>query len=632
MLLPRYLRVSPVPSSSSSSSAAAAVSALQQKLGEDHAGLVQAVVWMRAATFVCVPGYVAINELEPMALGLFPLDIASACSANALGFAAAAAAAAASSSSSSSRPATALDLCCCPGGKFQCILDGIGTDALVVGVDVSQPRLDVCKSLLDKKARFLCEQHGSEDNDRAPSPWRARHVLFRCDGTQFGTTSLGALVFDSSVQHEEITALFRQHRDLVQRRTTASSSHRRRRGSSGKGPGCGEDEELTVGDGNGGDDGDDDDSWWGPGAVDQDASSVGGVSMGSSFASGLNSTAATFPVAHSSGNGCAVIGTLRKRKNKSARQREEKRLKRIEHETLGALLASFDPRPPRDREQVAPASGAASGPDLRHYFDYVLVDAECSHDGSYRHMRYVAPQSPAPAAPAAATTTIVGEGQQPAVGAPERLQKPGAAASYLGPDRSSAAIVQLQRRLLANGFRLLRPSTVSDVGSGSALVYSTCSLEEDQNEGVVRWFLEENSDAELVPLSAEDIFGAAAGPAEGATVGSCALSDREGADLERALQLLRCPVRGDDLVCVPTPSAFTPAADEEHLPVTTQHLRHYSRLLCRHIANLTRPPYVSPASAHAPSASLLPGTVRLSKEHGTSGLFIAKFRKKCDLI
>ena len=607
-LLPRYMRVL----ETSARSVSAVVTALRQKLSnEAHAGLVQTVLWMRSCSFLCVPGYVAINELEPMALGLFPLDIASACSANALGLLL---------SDACKRPATVLDLCCCPGGKLQCILDGVGSDALVVGVDVSQPRLDVCKSLLDKKARFLCEQRGPENDGL---PWRARHVLFRCDGTQFGATSLGALVFDSSVQHEELTALFRQHENFVQRRTSAS----------------GRVQGLTVGD-ESCDGIDDGASRRGHSTASErgpanDTASAGGVSLGSAGLESAATAATVGGIGSSGGGGGGGSGGgagMRKRKNKSARQREEKRLKRIEHDALGTLLATFDRRPACDGDGngdgngdgdgdgdggVAPSHGGGSSPDLRHYFDYVLVDAECSHDGSYRHMRYVTPQP--------------GD-QQHAVDAVERLQKPGAAASFHGPDRSSAAIVQLQRQLLANGFRLLRPSAADDDGA-SALVYSTCSLEEEQNEGVVRWFLGEHSDAELVPLSADDLFGptstaaAADGPAAGAE-DMCAFSDIEGADLERAWQLLRSPLSGDALVPVPAPAAFTPSADDRHLPTTTQHLRHYSRLLCRHIANLTRPPGVSPDSASTSPPSSLAGTVRLSKEQGTSGLFIAKFRKK----
>jgi NOL1/NOP2/sun family putative RNA methylase len=48
-----------------------------------------------------------------------------------------------------------------------------------------------------------------------------------------------------------------------------------------------------------------------------------------------------------------------------------------------------------------------------------------------------------------------------------------------------------QRRLLQLGFDLLRP--------GGTLVYSTCTLEPEENEGVVSWLLEKNPEGRLEP-------------------------------------------------------------------------------------------------------------------------------------
>ena len=54
-------------------------------------------------------------------------------------------------------------------------------------------------------------------------------------------------------------------------------------------------------------------------------------------------------------------------------------------------------------------------------------------------------------------------------------------------------LVDLQRRLIESGYRLLK--------RGGTLVYSTCSLMERQNEHVVRWLLDKNKDAFIIPLS-----------------------------------------------------------------------------------------------------------------------------------
>ena len=58
----------------------------------------------------------------------------------------------------------------------------------------------------------------------------------------------------------------------------------------------------------------------------------------------------------------------RRQMNKSAKGREKKRLREIEAQI----------------RRSPPESGLLSA-----NFDFVLVDAECTHDGSYRHMRYV---------------------------------------------------------------------------------------------------------------------------------------------------------------------------------------------------------------------------------------------------
>jgi len=49
-----------------------------------------------------------------------------------------------------------------------------------------------------------------------------------------------------------------------------------------------------------------------------------------------------------------------------------------------------------------------------------------------------------------------------------------------------------QRRLLQLGFDLLKP--------GGTLVYSTCTLEPEEDEGVVTWLLEKNPEARLEPI------------------------------------------------------------------------------------------------------------------------------------
>ncbi|KAM3757621.1 hypothetical protein ACB098_02G203100 [Castanea mollissima] len=97
-------------------------------------------------------------------------------------------------------------------------------------------------------------------------------------------------------------------------------------------------------------------------------------------------------------------------------------------------------------------------------YDKVLVDAECTHDGSIKHIQKFEHWG---------WTT---------------LQR-----RVLDAERTDS-LTTLQLKLLSNGFRLLKV--------GGSLVYSTCSLTVAQNEDVVQKFLKENASAELQEINA----------------------------------------------------------------------------------------------------------------------------------
>ncbi|KAM3394485.1 putative protein isoform X2 [Capsicum galapagoense] len=99
-------------------------------------------------------------------------------------------------------------------------------------------------------------------------------------------------------------------------------------------------------------------------------------------------------------------------------------------------------------------------------YDKVLVDAECTHDGSIKHVQKFEQWG---------WTTF------------QRR--------VLDAERTDDLTV-LQLQLLTNGFKLLRV--------GGALVYSTCSLTFAQNEDVVEQFLSENTSAELLEITAAE--------------------------------------------------------------------------------------------------------------------------------
>ncbi|KAJ8764264.1 hypothetical protein K2173_006004 [Erythroxylum novogranatense] len=106
---------------------------------------------------------------------------------------------------------------------------------------------------------------------------------------------------------------------------------------------------------------------------------------------------------------------------------------------------------------------SGSGVSTRGY-DKVLVDAECTHDGSIRHVQKF-----------------------------ERWGWETLHQRVLNVERSDT-LTTLQLKLLQNGFRLLKV--------GGLLVYSTCSLTVTQNEDVVEWFLKQNASAELLEITA----------------------------------------------------------------------------------------------------------------------------------
>ena len=84
-------------------------------------------------------------------------------------------------------------------------------------------------------------------------------------------------------------------------------------------------------------------------------------------------------------------------------------------------------------------------------YDKVLCDVECTHDGSIAHIE-------------------------------KYIQKDwsGFRKEFLDPARL-AGLQDLQRGILENGFKLLKP--------GGILIYSTCSFSAGQNEDVIIWFM-----------------------------------------------------------------------------------------------------------------------------------------------
>lgn len=60
-------------------------------------------------------------------------------------------------------------------------------------------------------------------------------------------------------------------------------------------------------------------------------------------------------------------------------------------------------------------------------------------------------------------------------------------------EKNIMKVVTLQKELIESAWKLLKP--------GGRLLYSTCSMLPEENEEVVKWFLERHNDAKLVPLN-----------------------------------------------------------------------------------------------------------------------------------
>ncbi|UCG93293.1 MAG: NOL1/NOP2/sun family putative RNA methylase [candidate division WOR-3 bacterium] len=91
---------------------------------------------------------------------------------------------------------------------------------------------------------------------------------------------------------------------------------------------------------------------------------------------------------------------------------------------------------------------------LSDYFDRILIDAPCSAEGTIRKSKAVL---------------------------------------YHWGLKNIQRMARIQKGLLVSGFRALRP--------GGTLVYSTCTIAPEENEGVVSYLLEKFPEAELMPIS-----------------------------------------------------------------------------------------------------------------------------------
>ena len=244
-----------------------------------------------------------------------------------------------------------------------------------------------------------------------------------------------------------------------------------------------------------------------------------------------------------------------------------------------------------------PVLGAArnGGPPL---FDRVLVDAECTHDGSAKHLAKFGTQW----GWESFERRVLDEGRLVGL---EALQRSLLMCVQLNR-RGGGRVCADNRTLLhdcRNGFRLLRV--------GGTLVYSTCSLTDAQNEAIVKWLFATCLDSRIVPIDPEEITLAAA---RWARSGGSVQSDRP--------QTHEAAARGDSDVgtssasgCATSPCPAAPGASV--LPVSA--LPEGDGLF-HHVHGSILPPCI---------AGGIPGTIRFSPlmSGGAGGLFVCRITK-----
>ena len=156
----------------------------------------------------------------------------------------------------------------------------------------------------------------------------------------------------------------------------------------------------------------------------------------------------------------------RKRMNKSARKRETKRLHKVilyDISTVNTKDSVSTPLHPHQDDRP-----------MTHHpwfdsFDRVLIDAECSTDGAIYHMAHKIQSMQDKSEYTFTNEKLVN---------PDQLRH----------------LLQLQQNLIQTGFQLLRP--------GGKLVYSTCSLSMEQNEGIVAWLISQYpTSAFIIPIA-----------------------------------------------------------------------------------------------------------------------------------
>ena len=418
--VPRYIRISPRAPSTVD----------RQELVRQLGASVDPVPWLEG--YYQVPSHVKIAGCDAYKKGyLYGIDVSSGAAVAAL----------------AARPGEhVLDLCCAPGAKLCALADAMDLSGTLTGVDVSAERLASC--------RTLCTKYGIHnarlwllDGREFTAPPPVRRVGIAARDPRAGASAAGAAAGTQPLGMEDMTPVGAQE-DVTPVGAQEDAQPASLLGGHAQGQrssGIGQDSGST---------GMGEDSRAAEGTQDTSKSEGAELAAGSDDGRGRRGHDGHASRAHESMGAHSADSCVRDRTTRKRRRQADVAAEFYVGRHLSPLL--------HGGEGCEGADGAELGAHLG--YDKVLVDAECTHDGSIKHLAKFAHWGW------------------------ETFER-----RFLDPARLND-LARLQADLIRVGFRALRP--------GGTMVYSTCSFAKAQNEAVVSALLREEHSAQLVPIEA----------------------------------------------------------------------------------------------------------------------------------